>query len=1007
MKKLLIIFAILLMAGSAWGATYYVDANGTSCSAPVDTDYDVATTTCGGGGSSTVYTTIQGAIDGIDLNGDDILEITVGTYASDTIAPEADDAGTDGHQLIIRGRSGETVTLSGGNIIVTLAAANDYITIQNIDLLNGTSRNIYAIGATGLIFDDVSSTHNESQTPGTDEVNYFSGISDYQVLNSTFACTDTGNYWYDYVIFDGTTRGYIYNSSFGGATHDSFWFSNDAPNNYIVIKDCTIANPWKHGLVIYRDNHHFIIEGSTFRENANSTATSPYISYRGDTGSALRFYGVDAQKIVRGNIFDSNDSPIDLRIQDEDNQYLYLYHNTFYNTQRYGNTGVGGQHIFSYEASTGGTGKVEYCYFLNNIFSGSDDNEYLMEFNPRAAAYDPVNSLFANNIIYDDVVTTIRFGDGIGTRTVAYLDANSSQWDNNSTTDPSLVDPGSDDFTLPNDSGAIDGARYLTLVNDSEGGSGTSMVVDDADFFFSVGADAYNLPFSATGLANDTIYVNNPGATADFSVEVTNINYATETLTLASSQTWEDDAEIYWCPDGQCFYQDGPDIGALEKDTGVAAGDPSEYADILFWWSVEAADFTATSGSSDYSAGDKTATAAGSAEAINTDAVKVETNGLDAPSAGDYYSFTVSADDIVDDSEGRIGFYLYINTWAENTGLFKFYSDADNEAYLLLSGGDEMYFKWEYSTTVNGLSSTTANLTTGVWYYIEVAWKVSTDLKRIYVNNVLVGTEDTTIDVMGNTPTALEIGTFYSGEGDIYIDQFMISNDSTRSLYELRDETTYAMTPTISDTYACDAAGDEIVAPVTYVTGETARICVVGTEAFFYDGQYAWSDTTLTIDDDKVFTYASGGYTTKLMYLYTLSAGDRNLDVDIKAVDSLADGDSNLTSSDGSDYNLDLTGATDLGGMMILAAPITATIPGDYADYATLGGFVSGDIIEVFDDANITLVSEDGWIVYLRAGYSGTFDANSNTGTLFYHPSATISNVGSVTATPFNGAAGL
>jgi len=89
---------------------------------------------------------------------------------------------------------------------------------------------------------------------------------------------------------------------------------------------------------------------------------------------------------------------------------------------------------------------------------------------------------------------------------------------------------------------------------------------------------------------------------------------------------------------------------------------------------------------------------------------------------------------------------------------------------------------------------------------------------------------------------------------------------------------------------------------------------------------------------------------------------------------------------------------------VVIAVPINARIPEDYANYAAIDHLVSGDIIEIYG-VNITLVAEDGWTVYLRT--ASTFDANSNTGTLFYHPSATISNVGSVTATPFNGAAGL
>ena len=135
-------------------------------------------------------------------------------------------------------------------------------------------------------------------------------------------------------------------------------------------------------------------------------------------------------------------------------------------------------------------------------------------------------------------------------------------------------------------------------------------------------------------------------------------------------------------------------------------------------------------------------------------------------------------------------------------------------------------------------------------------------------------------------------------------------------------------------------------------------------------------------------------------------AGDRSTDLQI---DSIVMNDAVIIDTAATPNNLDtslVASGTDIGSIVV-ACPASLRIPEDYADYATIGYLISGDSLEVMDNANITLGTEDGWTVYLRAGYSGTFDANSNTGTLFAHPSAILSNVGSVAVTRFNGAAGL
>lgn len=138
----LFMFFLLSILKVAWGDTYYVDVDATDCTDP-DNDYAPATQSCGAG-SDTVYDTIQGLIDGINLGANDIVEVraaTVGgskTYTGG-VAPGNDDDGTSGNPVIYRGRSGDTITLDSGAIAAVITMWDDYyITFDNF-IVDGTN----------------------------------------------------------------------------------------------------------------------------------------------------------------------------------------------------------------------------------------------------------------------------------------------------------------------------------------------------------------------------------------------------------------------------------------------------------------------------------------------------------------------------------------------------------------------------------------------------------------------------------------------------------------------------------------------------------------------------------------------------------------------------------------------------------------------------------------------------------------------------------------------------
>jgi len=108
-----------------------------------------------------------------------------------------------------------------------------------------------------------------------------------------------------------------------------------------------------------------------------------------------------------------------------------------------------------------------------------------------------------------------------------------------------------------------------------------------------------------------------------------------------------------------CFVINAGAFGPMMSMIGGA-----DYSDITFWWRCETADFSGTNGTLDYSAGDDVADLTSEA-AINTDAVKYGTNGLDCPTNYDVARFVPSNNDIIDSSEGRIGFWLRTTTWVD------------------------------------------------------------------------------------------------------------------------------------------------------------------------------------------------------------------------------------------------------------------------------------------------------------------------------------------------------
>ncbi|HYK87916.1 MAG TPA: hypothetical protein VE398_04055 [Acidobacteriota bacterium] len=143
------------------------------------------------------------------------------------------------------------------------------------------------------------------------------------------------------------------------------------------------------------------------------------------------------------------------------------------------------------------------------------------------------------------------------TATCAFLNrTNASSFINdapgNKISDPIFVDYAQDNFKLSAGSPAIRAGTFLATVATGDSGTGTSLVVNDASFF----QDGYGI----TGVQADWIRVG-----ASTTVQISSINYPTNTITLANSISRSPGDPIYLYKDSSgrvVLFGNAPDIGA-------------------------------------------------------------------------------------------------------------------------------------------------------------------------------------------------------------------------------------------------------------------------------------------------------------------------------------------------------------------------------------------------------------------------------------------------------------
>ena len=218
----------------------------------------------------------------------------------------------------------------------------------------------------------------------------------------------------------------------------------------------------------------------------------------------------------------------------------------------------------------------------------------------------------------------------------------------------------------------------------------------------------------------------------------------------------------------------------------MSGGDSStcDTSNIVFWWRCETTTLDATN---DYSSASGTPTI--SSIDVATDAVKYGSKGLDVADAWSYLYYATPSAAL--DDEFRVGFWIYINSWGNNAGIVRITAAAgDNTTKLIFGTGDELSWQWRDNASQRSTVTTVdANLATSTWYWIELAAKTSTNYREILVGGVQKAISSDAISSFAFTPLLLYFGDFEGVSVDYYIDNVIISTDSTADLFtDCKDE---------------------------------------------------------------------------------------------------------------------------------------------------------------------------------------------------------------------------
>lgn len=449
-------------------------------------NYDPASRSCGNG-SSQAYSSAGAGLAGAGAG--DTLILRAGTYGQLNIQQ----SGTQSQPITIQGAGGESVVITSG------AVGLNIINQTNIVFRDLVVNNVEGFGrienSSGISFESIA--FSSAQASGTTGSLKFVRSTYNRVINSTF---DDGS---DLLILqDASNFNVIQGNSFGRAAHSLISIRCASQN---VLRSNEFDNPDQKAMEIYDcegvsdapvrldDAKRNVLELNRFLGTAASGASNNF--------NAIQ-HGAQ-QTIVRRNVFADNlGGGVNYQYYSDESLYVNqnrLYNNTFYNNRCFAIIGQSG----------------------------------------------PANRFFDNRVVNNLLFQNSSCSGGGGQVSIA--DSGSVILSNNSqvNSDPGFANANARDLTLTSGSSQIDAGAFVARAASS--GSGTSLVVDDASWFYD--------GFGIVGESGDEIQLEGQGTSAT----ILAINYATNTITLSTSLTWNNGDGVHLKYAGNA-----PDVGAFE-----------------------------------------------------------------------------------------------------------------------------------------------------------------------------------------------------------------------------------------------------------------------------------------------------------------------------------------------------------------------------------------------------------------------------------------------------------
>ncbi len=436
------------------------------------------------------YTTIQACANAAQA-GDTCL-VSGGTY-NEEVTPTRD--GLVGKWITFQAEDGQTPLVTGSWNL----EGRHYIVIDGFEVGGGFSSSPYS----GAVCGNIKILNNYINGAGV-------GINikgnDVLISGNTFdnMSDDMIRQFMDrWTIRNNTVIGEIDS----GDKHMDFWqsFCSGGDTGYTASYSLIENNEF---IEVSGDNVHFSLVNGT--ASCNDPVTNLIIRY-----NKIRHVG------SLGSYVDLNDSA-------SGNTDNTIYNNTYVDL-REGSLASWMDYAHIYDASTSSSG-------LNNIFYNAVDSSGAIGFLFGSEGYQAYN-------LYYDSSNIMTFRGAASGETGAIKNQN-----------PLLTDPNNNDFSLKTGSPAVDKGGPLTHVAAADTGSGTSLIVDAAEFFQPGwgGADA---DWIAVGSVSNVAHISS-------------IDYNSNTITLATPITRADGDPVYLYKDSdgtQVLRGSAPDIGAVES----------------------------------------------------------------------------------------------------------------------------------------------------------------------------------------------------------------------------------------------------------------------------------------------------------------------------------------------------------------------------------------------------------------------------------------------------------